>query len=135
MANDMVSWEAIGFLLIGRIVTSQKPDFSRSQLMSADNLVLAEKVSEKLGHKKEPAHIEETLQNKIQNMMKKGYLENQPYSGKHTVSLERCSSREDVTLAGIPASVDRLSPNIFHALHDAPIREMKTMRFCSRRYI
>ena len=68
------NWETIAFLLINQIVIREYHFFFRSQLMSSDNIDLATEFSALLGHKKNPAHPEETLQRTIQNLRDKGFI-------------------------------------------------------------
>ncbi|MBI5141600.1 MAG: hypothetical protein HZA20_05335 [Nitrospirae bacterium] len=69
------NWETIAFLLINKILIAQNPFFSRSKLMSCENMTLAIRFSNLLGHKKAPDHPEETLQRTIQNLRDKGYID------------------------------------------------------------
>lgn len=68
------NWETVAFLLIRKIIISDKSHFSRSQLMTAENLTVAISFLSILGHKERPDHPEETLQRTIQNLRDKGHI-------------------------------------------------------------
>ena len=69
------NWETIAFLLIDALVDLQKPHFTRSQLMTADNLTRAVKILSGMGHKERPDHPDMTLQKTIQNLRDQGCIE------------------------------------------------------------
>lgn len=69
------NWETIAFILIDKVLVLNNPHFTRTQIMSSDNMDSAITISKILGHKKRPTHPEETLQKTIQNLRDKGYIE------------------------------------------------------------
>lgn len=70
----MIRWETMAFLCINKLIGEDNREFYRSQLMSADMLNFAVKLTGALGHKENPQKPEETLQRTIQNMRDKKYI-------------------------------------------------------------
>ena len=68
------NWEIIAFIIINKLLVGSNRFFTRSELMSTDNLKLAEILTAALGHKERPEHPEETLQRTLQNLRDKGYI-------------------------------------------------------------
>lgn len=69
------NWELIAFIIISKLIVGNNPYFRRSEIMTIENLKLAEILTAALGHKKKPRHPEETLQHTLQKMRDKGFME------------------------------------------------------------
>jgi Dam-replacing HTH domain len=68
------NWEIIVFIIISKLIVGNNRYFRRSEIMTTDNIKLAEMISAALGHKIKPRHPEETLQRNLQNMRDKGFI-------------------------------------------------------------
>lgn len=69
------TWEIIAFIILDHLATAKNHVVSRSEIMTIQNLTLAEKVTKALGHKSNPKHPDKTLQRTLQNMRDKGYID------------------------------------------------------------
>jgi len=69
------NWELIAFIIINKLIVGNNRYFRRSEIMTMDNLRLAEILTAALGHKKKPKHPEETLQRTLQNLRNKGFID------------------------------------------------------------
>jgi len=68
------NWEIIVFIIISKLIVGNNFYFMRSEIMTAENIKLAETISAALGHKIKPQHPEETIQRNLQNMRDKGFI-------------------------------------------------------------
>jgi hypothetical protein len=89
MVSKGSNWETVAFLIIRKI--SKNSYFSRTQLMTPDNLSAAINILREVGHKERPDHPEETLQKTIQNLRDKGYIE---FLGRGEYKLTERGSRK-----------------------------------------
>jgi hypothetical protein len=69
------NWEFIAFIILNHLATAKNHVISRSEIMTIQNLTLAEKITEAFGHKSNPKHPDKTLQRTLQNMRDKGYID------------------------------------------------------------
>jgi hypothetical protein len=70
------NWEMMAFVIINKLLVGNNRRISRSEIMTIENLSLAEFITGALGHKKKPKNVEETLQRTLQNMRDKGFIVN-----------------------------------------------------------
>ena len=68
------NWELIAYIIINKLIVSNNRCFMRSEIMTMDNLKLAEMLTAALGHKIKPKHSEETMQRTLQNLRDKGCI-------------------------------------------------------------
>ena len=68
------NWEIIVFIIISKLIVGNNLYFRRSEIMTSDNIKLAEMLSTALGHKIKPRHPEETMQRTLQNMRDKAFI-------------------------------------------------------------
>jgi hypothetical protein len=68
------NWVTIACILIKKILVGNNPHFSRSELMTTENLDFAVTLSSALGHKEKPQHPDKILQRTIQNMRDEGFI-------------------------------------------------------------
>jgi hypothetical protein len=80
--NERSNWETIVFLYLNDFLGGDYRVFLRKQFLSSENVDSMVKWAERLGHKKHPKSPIETLQNTIQGMKAKGYMDFVPYSGE-----------------------------------------------------
>ncbi len=76
------NWETIVFLYLNDFLGDYNRMFLRKQFFSPENVDSMVKWAERLGHKKHPKSPMETLQNTIQKMRARGYIDFVPYSGE-----------------------------------------------------
>lgn len=69
------NWEIVTFIIIDKLIVGNNRYFSRSEIMTMDNIKLAEILTAALGHKIKPKHPEETLQRTLQNLRDKGFID------------------------------------------------------------
>ena len=69
------NWEIVAFIIIDKLIVGNNRHFRRSEIMTMDNLRLAEILTAALGHKRKPKHPEETLQKTLQNLRDKGFID------------------------------------------------------------
>lgn len=74
-ATGIPNWEMIAFIIIHKLLVGKNRHVSRSEIMTSENLFLAEFVTSALGHKKKPKCAQETLQRTLQNMRDKGFID------------------------------------------------------------
>lgn len=75
MTPVVPNWEAFAFIILDHLATTENHVISRSEIMTIQNLTLAEKITKALGHKSNPKHPDKTLQRTLQNMRDKGYID------------------------------------------------------------
>ena len=68
------NWEIVAFIIISKLIVGNNRYFRRSEIMTTDNIKVAEMLTAALGHKRKPRHPEETLQRTLQNMRDKGFI-------------------------------------------------------------
>ena len=68
------NWEVIVFIIIGKLIIGNNRHFRRSEIITTDNIKLAEMISAAAGHKIKPRHPEETIQNTLNNLRVKGLI-------------------------------------------------------------
>ena len=69
------NWEIVAFIIIAKLIVGNNRYFSRPEIMTMENLKLAEIITASLGHKKKPQHSEKSFQRTLQNMRDKGFIE------------------------------------------------------------
>ena len=69
------NWEIVTFIIIDKLIVGNNRYFSRSEIMTMDNIKLAEILTAALGHKIKPKHPEETIQRTLQNLRDKGFID------------------------------------------------------------
>ncbi|MEI6125086.1 MAG: hypothetical protein WCQ99_00895 [Pseudomonadota bacterium] len=70
---SLPNWEIAAFYLISCLTNESKRNFTRHQIMNNIDEIIPMLIG--FGHKKKPAHPEETLQKTLQNMRDKRWIE------------------------------------------------------------
>jgi len=85
--------ETVAFILIYQITGHAGKLFTRIQFMSSQNMKMANDWLVKLNHKKEPEHLEESLQGTLQNLRDKGFI---IFHGAGNYELTRTGVNENI---------------------------------------
>jgi hypothetical protein len=73
--TGIANWEMVAFVIINKLLVGNNRRISRSEIMTLENLSLAEFVTGVLGHRRNPKCAEQTLQRTLQNMRDKGFID------------------------------------------------------------
>lgn len=107
------NWETVIFMMVSELVNIEHPTFCRSDLFKTQNLDTALKLSESIGHKKDPKALENTLQGTLNRMRKKGFFESIE-RGEYVIT--KSGLEEMAKLAGNERGAGELP---FHLIRDA----------------
>lgn len=69
------NWEAMAFIFISHLVKPSHPFFSRTDLITSENISVIEKILPLWGHKARAKQPEASLQGTIQKMRDSGYID------------------------------------------------------------